>query len=429
MKRMLLIIVCLLLQTMNVYANAPTINANIAILMDAKTGTILYEKNAYTQTYPASITKIMTALLVIENLSPTDIIKFSREAIFSIEYGSSHIAMDVGEELTVNQALHALLLNSANEVANGLAEAVGGSIENFGALMTARAHSLGATSTQFKNPHGLHDSEHYTTAYDMALITQAIYDNSYFLEIMDTPTYQIQSTNMTNETIYLSQQHSLMNPIRDSQRFRSDVIGGKTGYTSQAGNTLVTVARQGEVDLIVVILQGDISTYYADTIKLLDYGFSSFQSLNLSLADKTLTVAPLYSIQSGKLFEVATCTISTKEDVTAVVSADVFEKDLDIELNLEKNLTLGASIGDVVGDISYSYNGKKIASTELIISSIDFLPAPQAYSFPANESDSTILTSIIIATMGVIALATLGYVYGKFRKKQKFYRSLKYKYK
>ncbi len=395
----------------------PNINAEIAILMDAKTGTILYEKNAYTQAYPASITKLMTALLVIENLSPLDIITFSHTAVFSIEYGSSHIAMDVGEQLTVDQALHALLLNSANEVANGLAEAVGGSIENFASLMTAKAHSLGATSTQFRNPHGLHNTQHVTTAYDMALIMQALYDNEYFLEIMDTPTYQIHSTNQSNETIYLSQQHSLMNVIRDSQRYRSDVIGGKTGYTSQAGNTLVTVARQGEIDLIVVILQGKSATYYNDTTTLLDYGFSSFQSLDLSSPNRTLTIAPLYSIKSGQLFEVASCAISTLDQVSAIVDANVYEKDLTIDMNIAENLTFGVNVGDIVGDISYLYNGKVVASSELVISEINFLPSPVSYSFPANESGTTILNTIIIL-LGACGVATLG-IYFSIRQRKK----------
>ncbi|OOO00359.1 MAG: hypothetical protein ATN35_07755 [Epulopiscium sp. Nele67-Bin004] len=417
-----IILIILYVMPVPIYSNSnlPTINAEAAILLDAKTGTILYEKNAYNTYYPASITKIMTALLTIENMSPLDLITFSYEAIFSIEAGSSNIAINVGEQLTVDQALHAILLSSANEVTNGLAEAVGGSIENFAALMTSKAHSLGATSTNFVNPHGLHDANHYTTAYDMALIVQAIYDNPYFLEIMDTPTYQINSTNKTNETRYLSQQHSLMNIVRDSQRYRSDVIGGKTGYTSQAGNTLVTVARQGDIDLIVVILKGDINYYYNDTTKLLDYGFDSFSSLSLNTSGDILTVAPLYSIQSGKLFEVASCGITTLDDISVVVSSDVYKKDLTIDMNVASDLTLGTSIGDEVGSITYSHDGKKLATSPLIIAEINFLPAPQAYSFPSVSSSSPLFGGILQTIVGCFLICIVFAVVIKIHKHRQY---------
>ncbi|ONI43846.1 hypothetical protein AN641_01305 [Candidatus Epulonipiscioides gigas] len=384
----------------------PTINAEAAILMDAKTGSILYEKNAYEKYYPASITKLITAYLAIQNLNPNEYITFSRHAVYSLEYNSSNIGMREGEQILVDQALHALLLESANEVANALAERVSGTTENFAKLMTKTAHDFGATKTNFANPHGLHDSNHYTTPYDMALITKGIYNNEYLLEIMDNPTYQIPSTNLSNSTTYLSQSHALMNPVKDSQRYREDVILGKTGYTSQAGNTLVTVGKRGEVELIVVIMKGNIQTNYIDTNALLDYGFNSYSSLNLNSPNEIITVAPLYSIQSGKLFEVASCEISTKDKISVVVRSDVFKKDLDVFMNLEKNLRLGAKEGDTVGNITYMHNGKNLASSELVISKIKFKPATTAYNEP-NVVKSSYFFNIdvfVVAAVGIIII-------------------------
>ncbi len=394
----------------------PKINAEAAILMDAKTGTILYEKNAYNRYYPASITKLMTAYLAIQHLNPNDYITFSNHAVTSIDSDSSRIGMREGEKLLVDQALHALLLDSANDVANALGEAVSGTTENFAQLMTKTAHDFGATATNFANPHGLHNSKHYTTPYDMALITKAIYNDEYLREIMDTPTYQIPSTNLSNKTIYLSQSHALMNPIRDSQRYREDVILGKTGYTTPAGNTLVTVGKRGEVELIVVIMKGHLQNYYNDTNALLDYGFKSYTALNLNTPNEVITVAPLYSIQSGKLFEVATCEISTKDKISIVVRSNVYKKDLEVIMDLEENLRLGAKEGDTVGTITYMHNGKKLESSELIISKINFKPATSLYSEP-NESKSTSIFNVDFIVVAVVGISIL-FIMTKHKKRK-----------
>ena len=184
----------------SIYADNPTLDiyAAGAILMDADTGQILYAQDHYGRYYPASITKLMTALLTLESLKPTDTITFSRNAVLSIEYGSSHIGIKEGEILTVDQALHAILLMSANEAANGLAEEISGSIEAFADAMNRKAVLLGAQDSNFINPNGLHDEKQYTTAYDMALITKALLTYDYFLDVMKDTTYEIPSTNLTD---------------------------------------------------------------------------------------------------------------------------------------------------------------------------------------------------------------------------------------
>lgn len=407
----------------------PSIQAEAAILMDAKTGAILYEKNMNERCYPASITKIMTALLAIENLKPSDIVTFSQEAIFGIERNSSHIGLDVGEQITVDQALRGLMLMSANEVANGLAEKVAGSIDTFAMMMTNRAKELGANNTNFVNPHGLHNDNHYTTALDMAIITRAIYNNEYFLEIMSTPIYQIPPTNKTTEMRYLSQQHGLMNKSRNSKLYRSDVIGGKTGYTDQAKNTLVTVARQNGIDLIVVILKGEKNTYYTDTTALLDYGFESYKLLDLHTPSDVLATLPLYSIKSGRLYELGTCKIGVKDTKSVLVETDVKRRELTTNVSLPDYLTIGTNESDVVGTITYINNNKTLQTSELIVSEISYIPAPYKADYPSLEQKTSVLPMLLGTITIILILLLIGiFLIGYRRKVKNSYRYKKLKF-
>lgn len=428
MKRTFLLFFCILTLIMStsspilhaepLVAEPPVIQADSAILIDAKSKTILFEKNAHKKQYPASITKIMTALLAIENLSPTDVITFSKDAIFSIERGSSHIGMDVGEQITVDQALHAALLMSANEVANGLAEAVSGSIDNFAEKMTQRAKELGAKNTHFVNPHGLHDPNHYTTAYDMAMITSYIYSNPYFQEIMKDTTYQIPSTNKTNEIRYLSQQHRLMNKQRDSRMFREDVIGGKTGYTDVARHTLVTIAKHGDIELIVVIMKAERDSAYTDTNALLDYGINSYRSLSLPSPNTILKTLPMYSVKSGKTYQAGNCGISVDKPLSLLVRNDIKERDIKTQIELPDYIGIGANKGDIVGNITYMHNSEILAKNNLLIKSIDFSPSPYVTVPPEQNKllPDVNLYLVIGLSAGIIILL---FLFKKLRRRRR----------
>lgn len=262
----------------------PVIVSEAAVLMDAKTGQVLFEKNMHEQLYPASITKIMTALLGLENGNLNDIITMSHEAVFSIEKGSSHIALDTGEQITLEQALMAAMLPSANEASNGIAEYVGGTIPEFVKLMNQRAIEAGALHTNFHNANGLPDKEHVTTAYDMAMITKAALMNDEFCRIFGTLKYEIPPTNKQPETRYLYAEHKML----PSGRFEYEgVIGGKTGYTGDAQCTLVTVAQRGNRELIAVVLKSLGYGVYNDTKTLLDYGFDEFYTTQIVLPAAT----------------------------------------------------------------------------------------------------------------------------------------------
>ncbi len=248
----------------------PVVSSEGAVLMDGASGKVLFSKNGNTRYYPASITKLMTALLVAENCSLDDKVTFSASATTNLESGAVSIGMVEGDTMTVRQCLYALLLKSANEVGNALAEHVSGSVQAFADRMNEKAAKLGCTNTHFTNPHGLNDPEHYTTPKDMALIARAAFQNEVVKTVASTRTYSLPATKKNPSGLTVTMGHKMLNP--NDSRYYEGVIGGKTGYTSKAGNTLVTAAERDGVRMIAVVMKSR-STHYVDTKTMLDYGF------------------------------------------------------------------------------------------------------------------------------------------------------------
>ena len=261
------------------WPEGPKIEAESAVLMDVVTESVLYSKNADTQQYPASITKIMTTLLACENLKMNDKLVMSEAAAYGIEPGSSSIYAETGEEFTVRQALMAVMLESANEVSLGIAEKTSGSAKKFVELMNRRARQLGCTNTHFNNPNGLPDETHYTTANEMAKIAKAAWFNPLFRRFITRDYFEIPPTNKQPETRYLLNHHQMM---EGRDHAYDGVLGGKTGYTTAAGSTLVTFAKRGDTILLCVVLNS-INGAYSDTAALLDYGFNNFEKIDLNL--------------------------------------------------------------------------------------------------------------------------------------------------
>ena len=253
----------------------PKVEAEGAVLMDAATGKVLFGKNENTQFFPASITKVMTALLVLEHCSLDEVVTFSASATTNLESGAVALGIVEGDKLTVEQCLYGLLLKSANEIGNGLAEHVAGSVSAFADMMNAKARELGCRNTNFKNPHGLNDAEHKTTPYDMALILRAALENETFRKIDTTISYQFPATQKA-EARTITMGHKMMYP--SDSRYYEGIIGGKTGYTSLAGNTLVTGVEKNGIRLIAVVMKAK-STHYQDTKAMLDYGFANYEKL------------------------------------------------------------------------------------------------------------------------------------------------------
>ena len=249
------------------------IKSESVVLMDGDTGQVLFEKNMRGRIYPASITKVMTALIALEKGNMTDTITMSYDAVWSVGRDTSHIALDENEQLTLEQALYALSIESANDAANGIAELISGSMPEFAAQMTAKAKELGALSTNFTNAHGLHDANHYTTAYDMALIMSAAVKIPEFTKIFTTVIYDMPSTNRQPEARTFNRKNSL---IEGWYKY-DGLIAEKTGWTGDAGFTYVAAARRNGRTLVAVVVKSpDQIARWEDTTILFDYGFNEF---------------------------------------------------------------------------------------------------------------------------------------------------------
>ena len=247
---------------------SPSILSSSAVLIDADTGAILYDKDCHSKAFPASTTKIMTALLAIENNSLDEVITFSRAAANSYKWDESNTGTREGEQFTLEQALYATLLKSANEVAYGIAEHVAGSIPAFAAMMNERAKELGALNTHFNNANGLSDPDHYTTAYDLAMIGRACFNNSTFMLIDSAESYKIGPTNKTAETRNFPQRHGM---LKGNNYYYEYCKGGKTGFTDESGYTLISFAQKDDMRLICVVMrEADDKSRYADTKTLFD---------------------------------------------------------------------------------------------------------------------------------------------------------------
>jgi len=258
----------------------PAVEAESAILMDAQTGTTMFEKDIYTKRYPASITKILTCLVARKHAQLDDVVTFSNEAVFGIERNSSNIGIDVGETMTMEECLYAILLASANEVASAVAEHVGGSVEGFATLMNEEAKLLGCKNSNFVNANGLPDENHYTTAYDMALITRAFFADEVLTEMAGSVFYHINATATQPDEIDLQNHHRMLVGCRYGSKYSYEyTLGGKTGYTDVARQTLVTCAQKDDMRLICVVLKDETPGHYVDTTNLFEYGFANFAQL------------------------------------------------------------------------------------------------------------------------------------------------------
>lgn len=252
------------------------LQATTAIVMDVDTGEVLYGKQIHSKRYPASITKILTALIVVENCGLSEKVKFTKEAVTNLESGAVTINTVAGDELTVKDCLYALLLKSANEVANALAIHVAGSVPAFCELMNKKAAELGCLNSDFRNPNGLTDENHVTTAYDMALIASACMNNRTFMSLEESPSRKIAGTKNNPDGLTVTIGHKM---LKSGEYYDERVKAGKTGFTSAAGNTLVTMAEQDGRRIVAVVLKDSSPSHYVDTKKLLDFGFENFENI------------------------------------------------------------------------------------------------------------------------------------------------------
>lgn len=405
---------------------APTLAAGSAILIDADTGAILYEKNSHDIAYPASTTKLMTALLTIENCSLTETVTFSYEAAHSVTWEDANIATKEGEQYTVEQCLYALLLPSANEVAYGLAEHISGSLSAFTQLMNERAQQLGALNTHFNNASGLNDPEHYTTAYDLAMIGRAVMNNTTIINIMNTLSYTLPATNLTNEERNLNQRHSMLKP---GTYYYEYCVGGKTGFTDESGYTLVSFAKKDNMNLIAVVLQcAEPEDRYIDTIALFEYGFNNFEKVSLS-NEGTSSLLNNTDYFNSKVF--ANSSVSFSLDSTYVVVPTGTDCN-DVELSIIRD----ATPSDAFGKVIFKYGNHEVGNADLTVVTSSITANSSIGTIPSNlpvltDTDNNqlvlkeymvidawqLITAIIVVTVLVLAFASVLFLtytdYGK----------------
>lgn len=321
------------------WPNGPAIGAQSAVVMDVNTGTILYSKNPHDELFPASTTKLLTGLLVIENTTMDEIVTFSSDAVWNIDRGSTHLSIDVGEQLTVEDCLYGLLLASANEVAYALAEHVGGSMDAFVEMMNERAKAIGCTNTHFANSNGLPRDDHYTSAYDLSLIARECFANETFCKIASTTKYTIKPTNKQSEERPISNHHKMLPGFKYEYE---GFIGGKTGYTAVARQTLVSCAERNGMRLICVVMKEEAPAQFTDTMELFDYAFSSFQTVNI--ADNETR----YDLNSDAFFKTKYDILGSTKPIlsisksgNAVIPKSVKLSDLKTQITYSTNATDG----------------------------------------------------------------------------------------
>jgi D-alanyl-D-alanine carboxypeptidase (penicillin-binding protein 5/6) len=320
--------------------------------MDFTTGQVLYDKNMHKRMYPASTTKILTAIIAIEKGNLNDIVTAS-DNVTKIDGNS--IFLSPGEQLTLEQLLYALLLESANDAAIAIAEHIGGSIENFAKMMNEKAKEIGAYDSHFVNPNGLPDENHYSTPYDMALIARYAMQNPEFRKIVTTIHYQIPPTNKFDKVRDLWLSNRLIKP---SSFHYEGADGVKTGYTVAAGQVLVASATRDGHRLISVIMGDQGTNIWTDTIKLLDYGFQNF-----TLVKKTEKGEVVTYIDLGKShFKLP---LIAKEDFYYEVPKGQ-ENSIETQIILNKNINAPINKGDTLGYIKYTLNEKEIGTNPLI---------------------------------------------------------------
>lgn len=351
-----------------------------AILVDANHNEILHEKSAYDKAYPASITKVMTALLVMEALDngtlTTDTVITVSEAAAKKTYSNESSAnLKVGEQLTVEQLLYCLMLPSANDAAKALGEAVSGSISDFVARMNQRAQELNCKNTHFVNPHGLHDPEHYTTAYDISLIFAQALKHDLFRTIIATPSYKVPATNLKDERLFYNTNGLISNLYYIGYTYPK-CIGGKTGTTDEAGRCLVSAAEDGDTLLISVILGSGVverngeqkQGQLTESAKLLDYGFDNFRRVTITRESEPVAkVAVTLSRQSDEVM------VKPQGSITRTLPIDLNPDEIHAEIVLFSD-TVEAPVeeGQVLGSMTLSHEGTEYGVLDLVaVSSVE----------------------------------------------------------
>lgn len=336
------------------------VQSEAGIVMDMDSGAVLFGQQLHVQKAPASITKVLTALVVVEHADLDAVITYSHDAVYNVESGSGNKnAIEEGDQMTVRDALHHMLLTSSNQSANALAEYVGGSRDGFAELMNEKLAALGCVESHFANPSGLNDDTQLTTVYDMALIAKAAYENETLLEIASASSYRLPATTNNPDGVTVYTEHKMRK--EGSEYYYPATITGKTGYTSIAGQTLITYAKKDDRRQITVTMKSTEFTHYSDTISLMDFGFQRFKNISIAENETAYTTGSQPIELGGSHYEPSDLSLPSDAVITVPKGASFTDAEKEILTDLPADAPDGA-----VALLSYTYNGRKIGSAYLI---------------------------------------------------------------
>lgn len=348
------------------------------IVMDLDSGAVLFAQNIHVQEYPASITKLLTALVVVENASMDEQVTFSHDAVYNVESGSGNkLQLEEGDVLSVKDCLYVMLLQSSNQAANALAEHVGGSREAFADMMNEKAASLGCRESHFVNPSGLNDPEQLTSAYDMAQIGAAVFGNPTLLEICSTTSATLPPTiNNPNGRTYSMEHKLVVTGDSSDENYYPSAVAGKTGYTSLAGQTLVTYAEQDGRRQVAVTLKSTQRTHYSDTKTILDFGFARFKNVSVAENETDYVTGEEPVTIGDETYSPSDLYLDEKAVVTLPNDAQFSDADKYLQTEIPASHPEGA-----VARIIYTYNDRQIG--------VAWVYSTKAASAPVSAEDGT----------------------------------------
>lgn len=353
------------------FASEVNLNSEAAILVEISTGRIIYEKNSTKKLYPASTTKILTAILVIENCNLNDLVTVRQSALDNIPTGYVTCNLQVGEELSVKDLLYALMIPSANDAAYVLAEHVAGSVDNFSVMMNDKAREIGCKTTHFVNPNGIHDDSHYSTAYDLYILANYAMKNETFRNLVAATEYTLPATEKyPDEDRILKTTNELLNKNSRNYYYKN-AIGIKTGYTSKAGNCLVAASSRDGLEFIAVVLNGGttedgLNSRYVDSKKLFEYAYDNF---TLTKIIEKGSVVQTLEVEKGTK-ETKFLDLVIDETITVVNNKSIDMNSVIPEITLKEIIEAPISAGDTIGTIKYKvddieYSAKLLAKTNV----------------------------------------------------------------
>lgn len=370
------------------WPEGPAIGAEAAILIEMNTHTILYAKNIDERLYPASTTKIMTCLLAAQNCDLNDKVTFSHNAVYNVPSDGSNMGMDEGETITLEQAMYGVLVGSANEAASAVGEHVAATLgkepttESFAQIMNEKAKELGCKNTHFMNANGLYDNNHYTSAYDLALIGCEFFNNEILCKMSSTPTYNIPPSSTQPDDIWINSKNKL---FKNREYAYPYLLGSKTGFVSQSRQTLVSGAQKDGIKLVCVVFMEETPAQFEDTIKLFNYGFENFKRLMIDDYETKYSIDNLDLFDTDSdLFGDSTPLMTMEKDSYIVIPATAEFDDVSSKVTYSDE-----AASDVIATIEYSYSDVCVGTCDITFSSTK----PEQFDFSSKEESEIDKTS------------------------------------